>query len=247
MKKSKKDPLSLLALFSALGMLLFTFCTLAWYSDKGIQIGFEIPVSTERGFFMTLADCLWMASPFILLISLSLCRKEEGRKAALILAPLPLSLYALTRFLAFPHGVKSHWTLFITLFFILLLSAFTLLSAFESTIRPLTAKLSFTYMGIETLLLILSFLFKEKYSFFYFSQLLPMGHYSHFRYSFFSVSIYLFYLLFALTLALMLLMKEEKETEEEDPSDPPSPPEVEEEENEEDLSSLSLEDLGITR
>lgn len=250
MKKTKNTTLFILSLLSAVGMLLFTFCTLAWYSDQGIKLGFEIPVSTARGFLMTLSDTLWMAAPFVLLISLFLAKAgNTGRKIALFLAPLPLSLYAIIRTLAYLSGNKSHITLFVTLFFMIFLGAFTCTSAVEESIRPITSKLCFTYMGIETLLVILSFLLKEKYSFFYFSQLLPMGHFSHFRYSFFSVSIFLYYIFFALSLSLLLLMTNTPEEETIPSVENEETEEIkqEEKEEEEDLTTLSLEDLGIER
>ncbi|MBR5296108.1 MAG: hypothetical protein IKU24_05915 [Clostridia bacterium] len=242
---TRKTALSLSLLF-AVGMLLFTFITFAWFSDsQGFEVGFEIPVGTENGIVSTLADAVWMASPFLLVLShLFFSFGKGGEKIGLLLSALPLFLYAILRILSYLGGKESHPILFFTLFSLILIASFSSVAAFVPEAKKSAAIIVFSYGAAETLLLIFSMLFQEKYSLFYFSQLIPMGHTSYLRYSFFTISTFFYYLFYALGLGFRLLPLKEKEIK---------PKEIKIEEikteeiEEEDLSSLSLEDLGISR
>ncbi len=248
---TKKASFTLSLLFS-LGMLLFTFVTLAWFSDsQGFQIGFEIPVGVESGLLSTVCDAFWMAAPFFMLFSLFLISLSgKGEKTGLFLSALPLFLYAILRILSFLGGKESHPILFFTLFSLILTFAFTAVAAFVPEVRRSAAWIAFSYGGAETLLLIFSILFQEKFSLFYFSQLIPLGHTSYIRYSFFTISTYLYYLFYSLSLGIRLLPV--KELLKKDPVAEENPLQEEkteetEEIDEEDLSSLSLEDFGISK
>lgn len=254
MKQTKNRVFFTLSLFFALIMLLFSFVTLAWFSDRGFQFGFEVPVRINKGFFTSLGDVIWMAAPFCLLLSLLLCTFGKGGKdASLLLAPIAPLLSVLVYLFAFLFGNQSHLTIFIPLFFVFLLSTFAITSAFEPSVKKIGARLCFFYVGVEVLLLILSFILKEKLSFYYFYEILPFNHYDHIHFSYFVISIFLNYLSFALSLGFMLCLKEEKEEakEEKEPPSPPSPEETdqaeEEDKEEEELIPLTLEDLGIER
>lgn len=235
----------ILSLLFSLGMLLFTFVTLAWSSDaEGFQIGFEIPVGTKSGILSTLADCVWMAAPFLFAAALYL--RRLSLKISLLFSSLPLSIYAILRIFSFLGGKESHPILFFTLFSLILIAAFCAVGAFVHEVRKSAAMIAFSYGIAETLLLIFSMIFQEKYSLFYFTQLIPMGHTSYFRYSFFAISTYLYYLFYALGLGLRLLpeKKSVKVIKNEIPTEIPL---QEEETEEEDFSSLSLEDFGISK
>lgn len=258
MKKENKLFFALSLAF-AVGMLLFTFVTFAWFSDNGLEMGFEIPLRREKGFLIALSDALSLAAPFCLLLALSLTPyKKGGKEAALLLAPITPMLYALSRTVAFffEGENKTHLTIFIPLFFILLLGTFALAGAFASDVRRVGASLCFFYVLIEILLPVLSFVLKAKFSFYYFYQILPFGKYDHFHYSFFVISVFLYHIFYALSLGFLMLYADRAENEiieeKEDLSPIPlaekneNKPE-EEEEEEEDYSSLSLEDLGISK
>ncbi len=238
----QKFPLSLV--FS-LGMLLFTFVTFAWFSDaSGFQLGFEIPIGTENGLLSTLSDCIWMAAPFLFTAAVFLISLSE--KISLLLSSLPLSLYAILRIFSYLGGKESHPILFFTLFSLILMGAFSAVAAFVPEVRKSAAMIAFSYGGAETLLVIFSMLFQEKYSLFYFSQLIPMGHTSYLRYSFFTISTFLYYVFYALGLGIRLLpQKKWKKAEKEEPL--PKITTETEEIDEEELLSLSLEDLGISK
>ena len=246
MKKTGKAVFSM-SLFFSLGMLLFTFCTLAWYSDsKGFQWGFEFPFGLEGSFFKMGADVFWLIAPFCLILSLVCFRKPgKGERAGVLLSTLPLSLYAVFRALSYLAGEKSHWILFFTLFSLILCGAFAAVSAFDPSLRKTASYLFFSYGAAETLLLIFSALFHEKYSLFYFYQLLPMGYSSHIAYSFVVISVYLYYLFYALAAGFRLLYPARRE---QNRSDPPPPEEIaKQEEPEPEEIPLSLEDFGIQR
>lgn len=245
MKKTGKAVFTLSLLFS-LGMLFFTFCTLAWHSDlKGFQWGFEIPLTLGGSFFKTCADALWLMAPFCLILSLVWFRKPGRRdRAGVLLSALPLSLYAVFRALSYLAGEKSHWILFFTLFCLVFCGAFTALSAFDPSLRKTASFLFFSYGAAETLLLVFSALFHEKYSLFYFYQLLPLGHTSHIAYSFVVISVYLYYLFYALAAGFRLLSPTKRE---EKRQDPPVPEDEEKKEEETQEIPLSLEDFGLQR
>lgn len=246
MRSLRRILLSLSAICAA-GMLFFTFFTLAWHSDaKGFEVGWEIPVGVNSGVLSTVADCVWMAAPFFLLLA-SLFFTKKTRRIGILLSCVPLTLYALLRIPSF-FDEKVHGTLFVTMLGILLIGVFSAFAAFLPDAEKIAPVMIFSYLGIELLLLILSALFQEKYSFFYFSQLLPMGHTSYFRYSFFVISSFLYYFFYALSLGLrMIPLSKGKETTPPETKEEPKETETEESEEEEDYSSLTLEDLGIQR
>lgn len=242
-----------LSALCAVGMLFFTFFTLAWHSDaKGIEYGWEIPVGVNNGLLSTVADCVWMIAPFLLLAASPLFLKKKTRRLGILLSCLPMTLYAILRVPSFLEE-KTHGTLFVTMLGILLIGVFSAFAAFLPDAKKIAPVMIFSYLGIELLLLFLSALLQEKYSFFYFSQLLPMGHSSYFRYSFFAISPFSYYFFYALSLGLRMLPVRKIETRKEPAPviDPVQSTEEngnsEDEEDEEDYSSLSLEDLGIQR
>ena len=251
MRSLRRTLLSLSAA-SAVGMLFFTFFTLAWHSDaKGFEWGWEIPVGVNSGTLSTVADCVWMAAPFLLLLA-SFFFRPGTRRIGILLSCLPMTLYALLRVPSFLEE-KTHATLFVTMLGILIIGVFSAFAAFLEDAKKLAPLMIFSYMGIELLLLLLSALFQEKYSFFYFSQLLPMGHTSYFRYSFFAISPFLYYFFYTLSLGLRMIPVHESTPSAEEPLTPDAPSadkseeDDEEDDDEEDYSSLSLEDLGIQR
>lgn len=246
MRSLRRILLSLSAV-CAVGMLFFTFFTLAWHSDaKGFETGFEIPVGVNNGILSTVADCVWMAAPFFLLLA-SLFFTEKTRRIGILLSCLPMTLYAILRIPSF-FEEKTHGTLFVTMLGILLIGVFSAFAAFLPDAEKIAPVMIFSYLGIELLLLVLSALFQEKYSFFYFSQLLPMGHTSYFRYSFFAISPFLYYVFYALSLGLrMIPVKEGTVRETSKMETVPEEQAEKEDEEEEDYSSLTLEDLGIQR
>jgi len=246
MRSLRRNLLFLSALFAA-GMLFFTFFTLAWHSDaKGFETGWEIPVGVNSGVLSTVCDCIWMAAPFFLLIGSFFMGSDHGRmkKAGILLSCLPLTLYALLRVPSF-FEEKVHATLLITMLGIFLIGVFSAFAAFLPDAEKIAPIMIFSYLGIELLLLLLSAIFQEKFSFFYFSQLLPMGHTSYFRYTFFAISPFLYYFFYALSLGLRMIPLPEQTAFDKEDSPPPSVSDEEEEET--DYSSLTLEDLGIQR
>ncbi len=236
-----------LSLFLALMMLFFTFFAWGWFSDgRGMDAYFEIPVSTEQGTLSLLADLCWMAAPFCLILALavSLFSSPQGLSFA-IPAALPLFLYGALEILVIAGGKKVHGTVLITLIFLLLMGAMVILSAKNPLFSRLAAQLCLGHALIEGTLLILSFALDEKLSQFYFTQLLPLGTLSSFRYRFFVISVFLYYLSYSLALWLRLSAGEKPQKK-----IPPTPlsedgPEIDDEETE--GISLSLEDLGIER
>ena len=242
-----------LSTLCAMGMLFFTFFTLAWHSDaKGFEAGFEIPVGVNSGALSTVADCVWMVAPFLLLLASPFFTKKR-RRIGILLSCLPMTLYAMLRIPSF-FEEKTHGTLFVTMLGILIIGVFSAFAAFLPDAEKIAPVMIFSYFGIELLLLILSALFQEKYSFFYFSQLLPMGHTSYFRYSFFAISPFLYYSFYTLSLGLRMIPIREEAEEDKNASESAVLQEEKEEtekeeteEEEEDYSSLTLEDLGIQR
>lgn len=249
MKKKTCLLLPVTLLFCAL-MLFFTFFTFAWFSDAhGFEWGFEIPVGYSSGPLSTLADVFWMLSPFCLIISAVWGDFEKGEKRLSLLAStLPLTLYALLRLLLLAFGQESHGTILITLGCVILLGLAGFVGAFYPEARRIGAWIALSYVALECLLLVLSVFLETKLSFFYFFQWIPLGHTSRFSYSFIAISSFLYYLTYGLALFLRFLPHRETKT----PPSPPTPEEKTEEDNEneedeEDLSSLTLEDLGISR
>ncbi len=251
-----------LLMFSALGcalvMAFFTFCNVAWHSDvKGWEFGFSSPIGFGKGGLSTAADILYTLAPFSLIASLLLlCISKKSATVGSVLATLPLSAYALLQIILFASDTKEgHFTLLITYFALLILGVFSLVAVFVQEVRSLTGLLAFIYGGLELLLLIFSLLFQEKFSAFYYSELLPFGHNSYFRYTIFILSILLYYLSYSLSVGLRTLasplpfahLAEEKD------APPPAEEHTEEEEDddgeddEEVPPSITLEDLGIER
>ncbi len=246
--KLPRRTLSFLSLIPCTGMLFFTFFTWAWFSDaNGIKFGFEIPIGTSFSTLSTLSDILWMIAPFLLFLSaLWGAFETNARSFSLILSGAPLALYALLRVLLLLDGKESHGTLFIPLGACFLFGIFAVFSVFIPEARKTGALLALCYMGLEILLLILSMILKEKYSFFYFSQLIPLGHSSYFRYSFFTISTFFYYLFYALGLSLRFFSAIKRDAPPKREA-PPKETDDSSEEEEEDLSSITLEDLGISR
>ena len=248
MRSLRRILLSLSA-FCAAGMLFFTFFTLAWHSDaKGFEAGWEIPVGVNSGILSTIADCVWVASPFCLLLA-SLFLTKKTKRVGILLSCMPMTLYAVLRIPSF-FEENTHGTLFVTMLGILLIGLFSAFAAFLPDAEKIAPVMIFSYLGIELFLLILSALFQEKYSFFYFSQLLPMGHTSYFRYSFFAISPFLYYVFYALSLGLRMIplpAEDEKDYDKIDTNKENKEQNPDEEDEEEDYSSLTLEDLGIQR
>lgn len=253
MRELRRISLSLSAI-CAMGMLFFTFFTLAWHSDaKGFEWGWEIPIGVNSGLLSTVADVVWTLAPFFLVLaSFFFSSGARARRLGILFSCLPMTLYAVLRIPSFLEE-KTHGTLFVTILGILLIGVFSAFAAFIPDAEKIAPIMIFSYLGIEILLLLLSALFQEKYSFFYFSQLLPMGHTSYFRYSFFAISPFFYYFFYALSLCLRMIPFKESA-----PSAKVSEPEQEssaesektdedEDEDDEDYSSLTLEDLGIQR
>ena len=249
--------LTFFALGCALVMAFFTFFNVAWHSDiKGWEIGFSSPIGFGKGGLSTAADILYTLAPFSLIASFLLL--FVGKKIAAVggvLATLPLSAYALLQIVLFASDTKEgHFTLLITYFALLILGIFSLVAVFVPEARSVAGLFAFLYGGLELLLLIFSLLFQEKFSAFYYSELLPFGHNSYFRYTIFIFSMLLYYLSYALSVGLRTLAHtlhlanpaEEKEappTEEEQPEEE----EDDEKKNEENTPPITLEDLGIER
>lgn len=257
MKSKKLSPFIFSAVASAFLMLLFTFLQWGWFSDKGLDAFFQIPVSTKKEGLDLFADLIWMAAPFSLIVGLFLPRNTKPlRVLSMGCACLPLTLYSLFQILLFLGEKEGHFSLLITYFFLILCGILTVASVFLPELRRFAAQLLWVYAGAELLLLILSFIFQEKYSQFYFSQLLPVGHYSHFRYSFFLISLFLYYLTYTIALISLLSetnerktatsLKEVKTLENSKEAETKTESEEPETENTED-APLSLEDFGIER
>ncbi|MBE6711912.1 MAG: hypothetical protein E7580_00165 [Ruminococcaceae bacterium] len=256
MKKLQRT-LLVLSIFFAAAMLFFTFFNFAWHSDaKGFQYGWGSPIGFQKGTLSTVADCVWTAAPFLLLLSSVFFFFGEGAKRiGTVFSCLPLSVYALLRF---PDLMKEdvHHTLAFTVLGILFVGVFTMVFAFMPETKKIAPAVAFTYIGLEILFLILSFSFQEKYSYFYFQvNTLIFDRTMIFRYRFFVISTFFYYIFYALSLGLRMICLPEKAAKETDASAIQPEPVKAEEENksdpeeneEEDYSSLTLEDLGIQR
>ncbi len=247
---ARKIPFAGIALVCSVVMLFFTFFAWGWFSDaRGLEAYFEIPIGTEHSALSTLADALWMATPFLLLISsfLILSPSPTHKRIALIFTPIPLGIYAFFQILLFLGEKEGHFSILITLFFILFTSCLTILSAFIPELGRFAGQSAMCHVLVEIILVILSFVFQEKFSQFYFSQLLPMGHLSGFRYSFFLISVCLYYLSYSLFLACLNFSdtaKKEKKSKPEEPKKEESEPEPD---SDAEKIPLDLADFGIEK
>lgn len=268
MKKILRPLFSSLALLFSVAMLFFTFFTLGWFSDvRGWEWGVELQINFAEGGLRTVSDLFWTAAPFFLLISVFL-RLASGKTgpAIAIFSSLPLALNALGTVLLYFSGERIPLPTWVTVFFLLIVCIFTVAAAFLPELQRFSVIFPALHLIAEIALFLLSLVLQEKLSQFYFSELLPMGHTSYFRYTFVLWSILFYYLSYEGALLFSALSEkshaptsapeEEPETKESEAS-PPSPEEPEEspspdgESDSDDLDSLpqgiSLEDLGIER
>ena len=240
---------TVLSLLASAAMLFFTFFAWGWFSDIGMRFYFEIPVSTQKGFFTAFSDTVWMAVPFFSVIASALYLARPGKALQLLgtaLGSLPFALYALLQFFAVLGEETVHTSVLISHFFILLCAFFAMASFFLREIRPFALHFYAGYGLLEILLLILSALLDQKLSPYYFYQVIPIGH-SGFHYRFFTISVFLYQIFYLLSLILRSLAGPVPP-----PSDPPEKnveeePSAEDEEEESDLSSLTLQDFGIEK
>lgn len=256
MNKKSHAPFLFFPLITSLAMLFFTFFQVGWFSDRnGFKAYFEIPVRTEGG-LDTFADLIWMAAPFALFIGIFLASAGGGkalRAVSVCCVSLPLSLYALLQIFSFLGEKEGHFSLLVTDFFLILCGSLAIACVFIPELRRFAAQLTAAHIAVEILLLILSFAFEEKYSQFYFSQLLPMGRFSGFRYTFFLLSVFLYHLFYSLSLLFFLLRKETAlspsvtKAEARSPSEAEEEPDFSKEDSEEDEPPLSLQDFGIEK
>lgn len=262
MKNHRFRLFSALALVTALAMLFFTFFTLGWFSDvRGWEFGVELQINTAEGPLRAVTDILWTLAPFCLLISVFLrIFWKNGEKISAVLSASPLSLYALCQALLYFSGEEIRLPTWITVFFLLTVGIFTVSAAFIPEAQSYAVLFPVFHLAAEVLLFLLSLLLQEKLSAFYFSELLPMGHTSYFRYTFVLWSILFYYLCYEACLLFSALARKSRRTlplpvKSPDPSPAetvtaPSPEKAEETEAEEDgeiPESISLEDLGIER
>ncbi len=262
MKKFVFPLFATLALISAVAMLFFTFFTLGWFSDvRGWEYGFELQINTADGAITAAGDIFWTLAPITLIFALLIgIFSGKGEKITSLLSTLPLSLYAFCQILLFFGGKEVRLPTWITLFFLLTIGIFTVAAAFFPELEKFATLFPVIHFAAEILLFFLSMLLQQKLSAFYFSELLPMGHTSYFRYTFILWSILFYYLGNAAALGFWAMAKkhrniyfEEKKNHKASNTPPPSPPSTEEtpEEEEEELSpfpdGITLEDLGIER
>jgi len=252
----KRKTFGILSLIASGGMLLFTFVTLAWRSDLGFQWGLEIPVGTEKGILSTVADFFWMASPFLAFIAsaLLLLFPRGNPRPPLILMGIAALSYPFLQMLLAIEGKELHASLWLSLILQFLLGLLALGAAYLPEIRRAAASLTLFDLSLEIALVLLSFLFHQKLSQFYFGEKIWISRLDYIFFSYLVISILLYHLFFlsALVLHLRAAAKEELSSENID-SDPPEPPASEpREETEEDRedavsSSISLQDLGLER
>lgn len=260
MKKNLFPLFSALALISAGAMLFFTFFTLGWFSDvRGWEYGFELQINTADGALVAIGDVFWTFAPIALLFSLLLgVFSEKGRKLGPFFSVLPLSLYALCQIFLFFGGKETRLPAWATLFFLILVGIFTVAAAFFPELENFATLFPFLHLASELLLFFLSLILQEKISAYYFSELLPMGHTSYFRYTFVLWSILFYYLAYAAALGFWALAKKHRSAyflwirRKEEKAPDKTPPKKEEndipEETETDIpDGISLEDLGIER
>ena len=262
MKKTLFPLFSALALASAAAMLFFTFFTLGWFSDvRGWEWGFEVQINTADGAVTALGDIFWTLAPFALVLSLIVgIFSEKGEKFIALAATLPPSLYALCQILLYFGGKETHLPTWATLFFLITVAIFTVGAAFFPELELFSTLFPFLHLAAEAFLFLLSLILQKKLSAFYFSELLPMGHTSYFRYTFILWSILFYYLAYALSLGFWSLAKKHRATyfqmkrtspkpQTEKTPIPTEEKKNEHEEAEEDSvpDGITLEDLGIER
>ncbi|MBR3837160.1 MAG: hypothetical protein IKJ74_03355 [Clostridia bacterium] len=255
MKLTKSGLILITGAFFSLVMTFFTYFAWGWYSDRGFHFYFEIPIRTESGLLATLTDAACAVAPLLLLLAFALLFSGETRGTRLLsrlLAVLPMTLASLLELLGFLTQEDTHYTLAVTALFLLLSGSLTVASCFTPELGRFAGQIALAHAGLEILLVVISAILQEKYSRFYFSQLLPMGRYSHFRYSFFVISFFLVYVSYSLSLFCLhrfgdgekpLFIKKV-------PAVPAPLPEEEKEvapEEEEEVAPLSLEDFGIEK
>ncbi len=203
MKKSFPLLVSL-SLFFALVMLFFTFFNWGWFSDKGMVTGFEIPLSDRENPLQTLADLAWISAPITLLLSLVLSLlfpEKEFSMVLRVLATFPLFLFSIFKFLLFTEEDKFHFSVAITLLFLIGIALLSVAASLSQFIEPFALQFPFIHIAVELGLILLSFALENKCSQFYFSQSLLVG----LRYRFFLFSICFYYLSYSLSLAFRLL------------------------------------------
>lgn len=246
MKKNRFWLFFALSLAAAFLMLLFTFLNWGYFSDgKKTVLEFAIPLTRRDSALKALADLAWLSAPFALIVSLllSLVGKEKKLSPALcVLATLPLSLFAVLKLFSFlAQENTGHFSSVISMVFLLFTAALLLYASFFEEVRPFAAQMFLIHSGLETLLLILSFLFEEKLSQFYFSEYYLISS-SSFRYWYVLISVFLFYLFYNLALFFRLLSGTPPE------KTPLAPAEIDfSKEEEEEALPLSPEDFGIER
>ncbi len=213
MKNNLRIPcLTALSFFFALGMTFFTFFDWGWFSGQtGWIARWAVPIGTQNGPLSMLSDILWLLSPFFCIFAIvlsTLGRKGYTEKISYLLFSLPLSLYSLLKFsLSLAEKKESPLSLNLLYFVLIILGLFTLICAFKAEGTQITAHLSLFHAVMEAVLVLVSFLLKERLSPFYFSQLLPVG----FRFTYFLISTFCYYLFHSLSLACFLYSKKQKE------------------------------------
>ncbi len=260
MKKTLFPLFSVLALASAAAMLFFTFFTLGWFSDvRGWECGFEVQINTADGAVTALGDIFWTLAPFALMLSLIIgIFSEKGEKFIALSATLPLSFYALCQILLYFGGKETRLPTWATLFFLITVAIFTVGAAFFPELEHFSTLFPFLHLAAEAFLFLLSLILQKKLSAFYFSELLPMGHTSYFRYTFILWSILFYYLAYGAALgfwslakkhrAAYLLWKQSLPKPKKESSPPPEEESTKSEEDDDPIpDGISLEDLGIER
>lgn len=249
--KTLRFPLfSALSLGFACVMLFFTFFQWGWFSDsRGMDAYFEIPIGTKDGSLSTFADMLWMSAPFFLLGSVLLSfllPKKEMTPALTFFAVFPEAFYAVLQLILYASGKEAHFSLIVTQVFLIVICILGLFAGKSLGLRSFLGQFCLIHVGVETVLLILSMLLEEKLSQFYFSELLPMGMFSNFRYRFFVISVFLYYVSYSLSLGFRFLCGSPPEKNNEPPRPPQIPKEPDVDEDAE-AYSLTLEDFGIEK
>ena len=141
-----------LSLFFCLIMLFFTFFNWGWFSDKGMVTGFEIPLSDRENPLQTLADLVWISAPFTLLMALLLSLvfpEKEFSPVLRVLATFPLLAFSVLKFLLFAEENKFHFSVAITLLFLMGIALLTFTSAFADSLRPFAVQFSLIHVAVE--------------------------------------------------------------------------------------------------
>ncbi|MBR7164719.1 MAG: hypothetical protein IKD18_00425 [Clostridia bacterium] len=256
MKLTKNGILLFAGILFSLVMAFFTFFAWGWFSDRGFRFYFEVPIRTESGLLATLVDAASAIAPFLLILAFVLMfsgAKDGTRLLSRFLAVIPMTFASLLQILRFLTQEEEHFTLAVTALFLILSGALTVASCFAPELGRFAGQIALAHAGLETVLVVISAVFQEKYSQFYFSQLLPMGRYSNFRYSFFVISFFLAYVSYSLALFFLhslgdgekpFFIKKAPAVKTPLPEEEEIPSEESEEEN---TASLSLEDFGIEK